>query len=517
MAVIGQFEDAEIDDNYVVNSIEESMKHLEVDQFEKVNSDEDNYDEIDSDNDDFIDEYIDASSFKGNNPNQQGLATKMSHLQPSEKMHMNKFSGRINVDKYGEGEGARTKDKADRATVEQVMDPKTRIILFKLLNRGFISEINGCISTGKEANVYHCTGRGEEGDSETGKTAEEVELSHRAVKIYKTSILVFKDRDKYVSGEFRFRQGYGRKNPRKMVQTWAEKEMRNLVRIHGAGIPSPKPILLRSHVLLMEFLGKEGWPAPRLKDANLSESKARELYRSVLVSVHKMFHLCKLVHGDLSEYNMLYHQGDAYIIDVSQSVEHDHPHALEFLRKDLFNVTEFFRKHGVAVLGLRELFDWVVDTKEDWEERLDNLAVIAGARTEEERSVQQQIDEEVFKQVFIPRRLNEVAKPDADIKQSKSEGTEALNYGTVTGLNNAKLDSESEDNSEDDSEEGDDEKCEDVEKPGFVSSRRPRDEEKEDKKLRKKALREAKAEKRKDKIPKHIKKKKDQAGKNKGK
>ena len=49
------------------------------------------------------------------------------------------------------------KDKSDRATIEQVMDPRTRMILFKLLNRGFISEINGCISTGKEANVYHCT------------------------------------------------------------------------------------------------------------------------------------------------------------------------------------------------------------------------------------------------------------------------------------------------------------------------------------------------------------------------
>merc|ERR1711962_1513614 len=272
------------------------------------------------------------------------------------------------------------------------------------------------ISTGKEANVYHCTGRGGDGEDEEGGS---LLPHHRAIKVYKTSILVSKDRDKYVSGEFRFRQGYGRKNPRKMVQTWAEKEMRNLVRIHTAGIPSPKPILLRSHVLLMEFLGQEGWPAPRLKDANLSESKARELYRSVLVSVHKMFHLCKLVHGDLSEYNMLYHQGDAYIIDVSQSVEHDHPHALEFLRKDLHNVTVFFQRFGVAVLGLRELFEWVVDTKEDWEVRLDNLAVIAGARTEEERSVQQQIDEEVFKQVFIPRRLNEVAKPDADIKQSK--------------------------------------------------------------------------------------------------
>ncbi len=46
--------------------------------------------------------------------------------------------------------------------MEQVMDPRTRMILFKLLNRGFISEINGCISTGKEANVYHCTTKGGE-------------------------------------------------------------------------------------------------------------------------------------------------------------------------------------------------------------------------------------------------------------------------------------------------------------------------------------------------------------------
>ena len=146
--------------------------------------------------------------------------------------------------------------------------------------------------------MYHCTGRG----GEDGEGEEEENLPHhRAIKIYKTSILVFKDRDKYVSGEFRFRQGYGRKNPRKMVQTWAEKEMRNLVRLHAAGVPSPKPLLLRSHVLLMEFLGRDGWPAPRLKDAALSESKARELYRSVLVSVRKMYHQCKLVHGDLSE------------------------------------------------------------------------------------------------------------------------------------------------------------------------------------------------------------------------
>ena len=61
------------------------------------------------------------------------------------------------------------------------------------------------------------------------------------MKIFKTSILVFKDRDKYVSGEFRFRSGYCKSNPRKMVRTWAEKEMRNLKRLVTADIPCPTP------------------------------------------------------------------------------------------------------------------------------------------------------------------------------------------------------------------------------------------------------------------------------------
>ena len=103
----------------------------------------------------------------------------------------------------------RSKDKSDRATAEQVLDPRTRMILFKLLNRRYISEINGCVSTGKEANVYFASSP--EGDC--------------AIKVYKTSILVFKDRDKYFTGEFRFRHGYARRNPRKMVRLWAEKEM----------------------------------------------------------------------------------------------------------------------------------------------------------------------------------------------------------------------------------------------------------------------------------------------------
>lgn len=68
-----------------------------------------------------------------------------------------------------------------------MLDPRTRLVLFRLLQRGTLTNIHGCISTGKEANVYHAT-------------CPEKSL---AVKIYKTSILTFKDRERYVAGEYR--------------------------------------------------------------------------------------------------------------------------------------------------------------------------------------------------------------------------------------------------------------------------------------------------------------------------
>lgn len=244
--------------------------------------------------------------------------------------------------------------KDDRATSEQVMDPRTRLILFKLLSNGFMSEIDGCLSTGKEANVYYAKGE---------RLNECDAYKEYAVKIFKTSILVFKDRDKYVSGEYRFRNGYCKSNPRKMVKTWAEKEMRNLKRLESAGIACPVPYLLKSHVLIMEFLGKNGWCAPRLKDAavNLTLQELYECYVTICVDMRRMYHVCNLVHGDLSEYNLLYHNNRPVIIDVSQSVEHSHPYSFDFLRKDISNITDFFRKRGIRVLSNFNLFNFIVD------------------------------------------------------------------------------------------------------------------------------------------------------------
>lgn len=316
---------------------------------------------------------------------------------------------------------AKHKDKSDRATSEQVLDPRTRMILFKLLSRGSISEIHGCVSTGKEANVYYATGPNQ----------------GCAVKVYKTSILVFKDRDKYVTGEFRFRHGYARHNPRKMVRLWAEKEMRNLTRLYNNSIPCPKPILLRSHVLVMSFLGVDGWPSPKLKDTRLSEGKARELYYECVLHLRNMYQKCKLVHADLSEYNMLVHEGRLYIIDVSQSVEHDHPHALEFLRKDCSNVTEFFRRNKVCVMSVKELFDFVTDVTlvdDQVDEYLKRAEEKATMRQPGDIQAEEKVSEAVFKQIFIPRTLAEVAKFEEDFENMQIGQGQDIAYSTVTGL-----------------------------------------------------------------------------------
>ena len=503
---------------------------------EDVDDDDENYDDLEHDV--FWDEGQNRSGPKNITKNIQGVnaqnvSNKMTNYQPSDKL-FRRYANKINVEKYEgpslpghaanlliendkrvEKERIRTKDKHDRATVEQVLDPRTRMILFKLLNQGIIAEINGCISTGKEANVYHAT----------SKTAVEF-----AIKIYKTSILQFKDRDKYVTGEFRFRHGYCRHNPRKMVRTWAEKEFRNLIRLQQGGVIAPKPILLRSHVLLMDFIGTDGWPSPKLKDVVLTSSKPRKLYRECVETMWKLYNKCKLVHADLSEYNMLYHDGSIVIIDVSQAVEHDHPMALEFLRKDCTNITEFFKKNEVGVMTVKGLFDFITDptiTEQNMDKYLDTISEQMAQQNNQQIDPKQQIEEQVFKQAYIPQNLTQVIDIERDIKLAKS-GKEDLIYKTLVGLR-ADLskpvctpeiltkphqntdDTDSNDSSEEveDSDEDENSEEENENESKFIHSARPRNESPESKKARKKAVKEQQAEKRKSKIKKHIKKRKE--------
>ncbi|EDW19322.1 serine/threonine-protein kinase RIO1 [Drosophila mojavensis] len=459
-----------------------------------------------------------------------GGTQRVSSYQPNEKV-LRRYSARINVEKYDpntnmsaqaanrlvsfdrrqETERVRVRDKHDRATAEQVMDPRTRMILFKLLNRGLIQEINGCISTGKEANVYHAVSKNGEDEY--------------AIKIYKTSILVFKDRDKYVSGEFRFRHGYCKHNPRKMVRTWAEKEMRNYLRMRNAGVPVPEPILLRSHVLVMRFCGRDGWPAPKLKDVELSTSKARELYRDCVVIMWRIYNQCRLVHADLSEFNILFQDGQLVIIDVSQAVEHDHPHAFDFLRKDCTNISEFFRKKAVATMTVKELFDFITDqtiNEQNMEECLERISERIKDRDFDAITAQEKIDEAVWQNTYIPKRLDEVPHFERDVAKAKQGVQQDLVYAKITGLNSTLdvqkkpdiLDAENKtaENEQQSSENESDDSQDEDETSKFKNSARPRDESPDSKKARKKAVKDAKAEQRKVKVKKHVKKRKEKLG-----
>lgn len=449
--ILGQFDDAEEDinaeekENPTTASLKDDL--IEVDLFSVEDEDdevddEDTWYDWEGETGDFTKKYNAITSNRAQaNPNQPSQQQKgTGKYQPSDKV-LRKYVDKINVEKYEgpllsgsassalmakgkkmDAERYRGKDKSDRATAEQVMDPRTRMILFKMLSRGVITEINGCISTGKEANVYHATAK---------------DGSDRAVKVYKTSILVFKDRDKYVSGEFRFRHGYCKSNPRKMVRTWAEKEMRNLTRIYQAGILCPEPVLLRSHVLVMGFIGKDGWPSPLLKDSEISESKARELYLQCIQILRTLYHECRLIHADFSEFNLIYHEGILYVIDVSQSVEHDHPHALEFLRKDCTNVNDYFKKKGVCTLTVKELFDFVTDVSinaDNLDDYLDRLMDVASNRSLQDLTAQEKIDEEVFKNSYIPRTLDQVINFERDFIHAQDGETDELLYQKLTGL-----------------------------------------------------------------------------------
>ncbi|GLB06829.1 protein kinase rio1 [Aspergillus tubingensis] len=432
---------------------------------------------------------------------------------------LTKHAGKIKLDDMQSGmatRGDRGGDRADRATSEQVLDPRTRMILLQMINREIVSEIHGCLSTGKEANVYY---------SISYPDNEETPL-HRAIKVYKTSILVFKDRDKYVTGEFRFRQGYSKSNNRAMVKLWAEKEMRNLRRIYAAGIPCPEPIHLRLHVLVMGFVGSsKGVAAPRLKDVEFNipdpDAKWREIYMELLGYMRVMYQTCHLVHADLSEYNMLYHKNKLHIIDVSQSVEHDHPRSLEFLRMDIKNISDFFRRKNVDVLTERAVFEFVISsdgptTVTPAEPMLEAIEHLFATRNDNAEG-DTEVDAAVFRQQYIPQTLEQVYDFERDAEQVRAgKGDDLVYRDLLAGEKKKKAEGHEEDEEEEGSEAGSDggvsvdeeSDSEDGEKDPFAKKapRGKRFEDKDEKRDHKQKVKEEKREKRANKMPKHMKK-----------
>ena len=230
----------------------------------------------------------------------------------------------------GKKVAARRRSDEDRKTLDEVFDQSTLLVLFKFINNGYIETLDYPLSTGKEANVFHAT------TPEGGSVA---------VKIFRTNTATFRSFMTYIAGDPRF--GHVKPNRRDIVYVWAQKEYKNLQRYYEAGVRVPNPIAWRENVLIMDFIGTQGTPAPRLKDAPF-EDPAKG-YEELVTQYRLGSESGGLVHGDFSEFNVLNHDGEAVIIDVAQAVLSHHPMAPELLVRDAKNVAAYFRRQGVKV------------------------------------------------------------------------------------------------------------------------------------------------------------------------
>ncbi len=230
-----------------------------------------------------------------------------------------------------------------KAVIDSVLDERTHEILRKLLVNGPLEHITGIISAGKEAHVY---------------LAYDQNHKEVAVKIYKIDVNTSKWMRNYIIGDPRFKKVPH--NISKIIFLWASKEYKNLKRAHRAGLAVPKPILIKNNVLIMEYIGFGSIPAPKLKDIK-NPMEVDILFDKILTFIKELYQKARLVHGDLSEFNILYHNQKPIIIDISQAVDIQHPKAEIYLVRDIKNIFNYFGKKGIKLPDPKSFYYEVID------------------------------------------------------------------------------------------------------------------------------------------------------------
>jgi RIO kinase 1 len=257
------------------------------------------------------------------------------------------FRKRVDKRLYKKERGYETKQlmKEKRSeeyeVLEEVFDRSTLMVIYDFMNKGTISEIHGVVEAGKEARVYW--GKGKDGN----------EL---AIKIYLTVSTEFrKGILKYIEGDPRFKGV--RRDTRSLIFTWAQKEFKNLEQATAARVRVPRPIAVKNNVLIMEFIGKNGVNAPSMKE--LPPKNPERIYGTLLTYLRRLYSKAELVHGDLSEYNIMIWKGRPVLFDVAQAVPLSHPMADFLLRRDLTNLNKFFNRLGIEVPSIEECYEKV--------------------------------------------------------------------------------------------------------------------------------------------------------------
>jgi len=274
---------------------------------------------------------------------------------------------------------------------------KTPKRLLPLQEEGLIDEVLVQLKSGKEATVYLV------------RCGDEI----RAAKMYKDAAQrSFKQAAVYLEG----RKTRNTRDARAMArgskfgkrvteEGWQNAEVDALYKLDAAGVRVPKPYGCFDDVLLMELVtDDEGQAAPRLCELVFSPEEAIELHHELLQEVVRM--LCAgIVHGDLSEYNILMDPYGPVIIDLPQAVNAaGNPHARMMLERDVQNLTDFFAqfapqlkntRYGLEIWRLYEAGELTPDTvltgeaEEDLHEAdlVSVLREIEDARREEEARI----------------------------------------------------------------------------------------------------------------------------------
>ncbi len=212
-----------------------------------------------------------------------------------------------------------------------------------LLQADLIDEVVGQLQSGKEAEVYVVR---------TGDV-------YRCAKVYKeANQRTFKHRTQYTEGrqvrssrKARAMDSNSRYGRQERESEWQNTEVDALFLLGGAGVQVPQAHTFYEGVLLLEIVtDADGDPAPRLNDVDLTPDQAREYHKFLMRQAVLM--LCAgIIHGDLSEFNVLVGHKGLVIIDFPQAVQATANNAFGIFERDLKQLAAFFGQYAPEILA----------------------------------------------------------------------------------------------------------------------------------------------------------------------
>ena len=275
----------------------------------------------------------------------------MSEEEPDEqqlpKEEKHKAAARADrwLSKYERKSRFLNKMSEDYDVFDNVFDMPTLMTINELRRDGIIQYIETSLAAGKESKVY---------------LAVAPDSSLRIVKIYLIVSAEFKKRMQYIAGDPRFSDI--KRGSRSLIMTWARKEFKNMHTAHAAGVRVPLPIAVKKNVLVMEFVAdSEGNPMPAL--INTEEITLND-YQQVIEQMTMLYQKAKLVHADLSEYNIFKTNLGIMLFDFGSAIDIQQPNSKQFLFRDVSNINRFFEKRGIDVLPTAQVIEKIRgDTK----------------------------------------------------------------------------------------------------------------------------------------------------------